>query len=93
MNPACTCCAPVCCAAQQGNRHFQAQEFKQAAAAYSQALGLSLEDTSLTAVLLCNRAAAQHAAGNFLDAITDCCMAQQLDPHNPRALQVCLAVA
>lgn len=73
---------------QQGNRSFQAQNYQQAAAAYSEALALGVDDTSLTAVLLCNRAAAQHAAGQFLDAIADCCLAHQLDPKNPRALQV-----
>lgn len=75
---------------QQGNRHFQAQEYQQAAAAYSQALALGVDDTSLTAVLLCNRAASQHAAGQYLDAIADCCLAHQLDPKYPRALQVCM---
>lgn len=78
----------VVTALQQGNRHFQAQEYQQAAAAYSQALALGAGDNSLTAVLLCNRAATQHAAGQFLDAIADCCLAHQLDPKYPRALQV-----
>jgi tetratricopeptide (TPR) repeat protein len=78
---------------QQGNRHFQAQEYQQAAAAYSRALALRLDDASLTAVLLCNRAASQHAAGHYLDAIADCCLAHQLDPQYPRALQVRLQAA
>lgn len=94
----CPCCASVlrpalCCLVscplQQGNRHFQAQEYKQAAAAYSQALSLGVDDAALAAVLLCNRAASQHAAGQYLDAIADCCLAHQLDPKYPRSLQVC----
>jgi DnaJ family protein C protein 7 len=73
---------------QQGNRHFQAQEYQQAAAAYSQALALGVDDAALAAVLLCNRAASQHAAGQYLDAIADCCLAHQFDSKYPRALQV-----
>lgn len=73
---------------QRGNRCFQAQDYEGAAAAYSQALALGVPDANLSAVLLCNRAAAQHAAGQYLDAIADCCLAHQLDAKYPRALQV-----
>jgi tetratricopeptide (TPR) repeat protein len=75
-------------ALQRGNRHFQAQEYQQAAAAYTRALGLGIPDASLSAVLLCNRAASQHAAGQYLEAIADCCAAHKLDAKYPRALQV-----
>jgi tetratricopeptide (TPR) repeat protein len=73
---------------QKGNRCFQAQQYKAAADAYTQALALQADDASLNAVLLCNRAAALHSCGQHLEAIADCCLAEQLDPHSTRALQV-----
>jgi predicted TPR repeat methyltransferase len=73
---------------QRGNRSFQAQQYTAAAEAYTQALALGADDAGLNAVLLCNRAAAMHSAGHHLEAVADCCLAEQLDPRSTRALQV-----
>ncbi|WIA14404.1 hypothetical protein OEZ85_002930 [Tetradesmus obliquus] len=72
---------------QRGNAAYQAQQYRQALEAYSDALALNVEEPTLNAVLLCNRAAALHACGQYLEAIADCCMAAQLDGKYPRVLQ------
>ena len=41
-------------------------------------------DPALAAVLHCNRAAAHHACGRYLDALADCACAAALDPGYPR---------
>lgn len=76
---------PACL--QNGNRSFQARQYQAAAEAYSEALALAADDAGLNAVLLCNRAAALHASGRHLEAIADCCLAEQLDGRSTRALQ------
>lgn len=73
---------------QRGNAAYQAQQYRQALEAYSDALALNVEEPTLNAVLLCNRAAALHACGQYLEAIADCCMAAQLNGKYPRVLQV-----
>lgn len=73
---------------QRGNAAFQAQQYRQAHDAYSEALALNIQEPTLNAVLLCNRAAALHACGQYLDAIADCCLAAQLDDKYSRVLQV-----
>eukprot|EP00775_Hariotina_reticulata_P003705 gene3705-3968_t len=72
---------------QRGNRLYQAQHYQQALEAYSAALAISHSDRSFKAVVLCNRAAALHSCGQYLDAIADCCAAAELDCNYPRALQ------
>ena len=64
-----------------GNAAFQAQRFEEAVQHYSAGLdaGAAREDAGLGAVLLCNRAAALHACGRFLDALADCWRAEALD--------------
>jgi DnaJ family protein C protein 7 len=73
---------------QRGNAAYQAQQYRSALEAYSEALALNIQEPALNAVLLCNRAAALHACGQYLEAIADCCMAAQLDDKYPRVLQV-----
>ncbi|KAF6253925.1 hypothetical protein COO60DRAFT_1642782 [Scenedesmus sp. NREL 46B-D3] len=72
---------------QRGNAAFQAQQYRQAHDAYSEALALNIQEPTLNAVLLCNRAAALHACGQYLDAIADCCLAAQLEDKYSRVLQ------
>eukprot|EP00879_Flechtneria_rotunda_P025199 GHRR01026767.1.p1 GENE.GHRR01026767.1~~GHRR01026767.1.p1 ORF type:complete len:352 (+),score=132.55 GHRR01026767.1:740-1795(+) len=73
---------------QHGNRYYQSQQCQHAQQAYTEALALAIEDPSFNAVLLCNRAAAHHSNGQYLDAIADCYMAAELDDKYPRVLQV-----
>jgi tetratricopeptide (TPR) repeat protein len=73
---------------QRGNAAYQVQQYREAHKAYSQALALNIEEPTLNAVLLCNRAAALHACEQYLEAIADCCVAAQLDDKYPRVLQV-----
>ena len=74
---------------QSGNRAYQAGEYKKAYKAYSEALQLEVKDATFRAVLHCNRAAALHGLGCYLDAIADCYAAAHLDASYPRVLQVC----
>ncbi len=64
-----------------GNSAFQAQRFEEAAAHYSAGLeaGAAVDEPTLAAVLHCNRAAAHHACGRYLDALADCYRAEALD--------------
>ena len=82
------CCCGTNLTLQRGNRHYQSQQYKDAHQSYSEALALNVEDPTFNAVLLCNRAAALHSMGQYLEAIADCCMAAKLDDKYPRVLQV-----
>lgn len=46
-----------------------------------------MEDVAFNAVLYCNRAAAHHAVGKYVDAIADCFTAAALDASYVRVLQ------
>ena len=69
-----------------GNSAFQAQRFEEAAAHYSAGLeaGAAGDEPTLVAVLHCNRAAAHHACGRYLDALADCYRAEALDASYAR---------
>ncbi|PRW59069.1 Chaperone dnaJ isoform B [Chlorella sorokiniana] len=69
-----------------GNSAFQAQRFEEAAAHYSAGLeaGAAGDEPTLAAVLHCNRAAAHHACGRYLDALADCYRAETLDASYAR---------
>lgn len=73
-------------AKQAGNAAFQAQRFDEAAAHYSAGLGSGAagDEPTLAAVLHCNRAAAHHACGRYLDALADCYRAEALDASYAR---------
>ena len=72
---------------QAGNAAFQQQRHQQAADEYSRAIDMKAEDDAFNAVLYCNRAAAHHAMGKFIDAIADCFTAAALDASYVRVLQ------
>lgn len=72
---------------QAGNTAFQQQRHQQAADEYSRAIGVKVEDDAFNAVLYCNRAAAYHAVGKYVDAIADCFTAAALDASYVRVLQ------
>eukprot|EP00877_Chromochloris_zofingiensis_P007902 jgi/Chrzof1/3365/Cz12g22140.t1 len=72
---------------QLGNRSYQAKQYKQAYKHYTEALQVKVEDATFNAVLYCNRAAALHSLGQYIDAIADCCIAAHLDATYPRVLQ------
>lgn len=57
---------------QEGNAHFQGKRWSEAAESYSKALDIEPSNTRLTAVLLCNRAAARKEENQYLEAIQDC---------------------
>ena len=72
---------------QAGNAAFQQQRHKQAADEYSRGIDVKVEDKAFNAVLYCNRAAAHHASGRYIDAIADCFTAASLDASYVRVLQ------
>ena len=72
---------------QAGNAAFQQQRHQQAADEYSRAIDIKVEDAAFNAVLYCNRAAAHHAVGKYVDAIADCFTAAALDASYVRVLQ------
>ena len=72
---------------QAGNAAFQQQRHQQAADEYSRAIDMKVEDDAFNAVLYCNRAAAHHAMGKYIDAIADCFTAAALDASYVRVLQ------
>lgn len=72
---------------QAGNAAFQQQRHQQAADEYSRAIDMKVEDDAFNAVLYCNRAAAHHALGKYIDAIADCFTAAALDASYVRVLQ------
>lgn len=72
---------------QAGNAAFQQQRHQQAADEYSRAINMQVEDDAFNAVLYCNRAAAHHAMGRYIDAIADCFTAAALDASYVRVLQ------
>ena len=72
---------------QAGNAAFQQQRHQQAADEYSRAINMKVEDDAFNAVLYCNRAAAHHAMGKYIDAIADCFTAAALDASYVRVLQ------
>lgn len=79
-------------AKRAGNAAFAAGRYEEATLHYTAGLvaGASVPHTinaDLAAVLHCNRAAAHHAAGRFVDAIADCCAAEALDPGYARPRQ------
>ena len=75
------------CMWQAGNTAFQQQRHQQAADEYSRAINVKVEDDAFNAVLYCNRAAAYHAVGRYVDAIADCFTAAALDASYVRVLQ------
>lgn len=72
---------------QAGNAAFQQQRHQQAAEEYSRAINMKVEDDAFNAVLYCNRAAAHHTMGRYIDAIADCFTAAALDASYVRVLQ------
>lgn len=72
---------------QAGNTAFQQQRHQQAADEYSRAISVKVEDDAFNAVLYCNRAAAYHAVGRYVDAIADCFTAAALDASYVRVPQ------
>jgi len=74
-------------AKRAGNAAFAAGAYEGAASHYSAGLAAAAPSPPLNAVLHCNRAAAHHAAGRYVDAIADCCAAEALDPGYARPRQ------
>lgn len=72
---------------QAGNKAFQQQRYQQALDEYSAALAASTDDPGVNAVLHCNRAAALHALGKYVEAVADCFVAAELDPGYMRVHQ------
>ncbi|XRB02952.1 chaperone protein DnaJ [Pycnococcus provasolii] len=73
-----------------GNAAYHQGKYKEAHAEYTAALSAASGEAAeprLRAVLHCNRAAASHAMGKYVEAVADCCAALHLDARYPRAYQ------
>lgn len=72
---------------QAGNNAFHQQQYAAAIQHYDAALSLGVQDARLAAVLHCNKAAALHEQGQYVDAVVQCCVAESHDPGYSRAFQ------
>ncbi|KAF7471426.1 Hypothetical predicted protein [Marmota monax] len=78
---------------EEGNRHFQSQDYKAATKSYSQALKLT-KDKSLLATLYRNRAACGLKMESYVQAASDASRAADWTKHPERptlALKPCLS--
>lgn len=81
------CISHVCILTQAGNNAFHQQQYAAAIQHYDDAIALGVADARMTAVLHCNKAAALHEQGQYVDAVVQCCMAESHDPGYARAFQ------
>ncbi len=72
---------------QAGNNAFHQQQYTQAIQHYEAALALSIDDPRLAAVLHCNKAAALHEQGHYIEAVVQCCIAESYDGGYSRVYQ------
>lgn len=72
---------------QAGNNAFHQQQYAAAIQHYDAAIALGVDDARLAAVLHCNKAAALHEQGQYVDAVVQCCVAESHNPGYSRAFQ------
>lgn len=71
---------------EDGNYEYNRKKFKEAIAAYTEAIKVKCDDAHLNAILYTNRATAQICLGNNRSALNDATAARKLEPTYMKAL-------
>eukprot|EP00731_Ephydatia_muelleri_P019025 Em0011g1065a len=72
---------------EEGNYLFKQKKYKEATAAYSEAIRQKCEDPATNAILYCNRAAMEYHLGNYRSSLMDCKQARKFKPDHFKQLQ------
>ncbi|KAL5486492.1 hypothetical protein EMCRGX_G018980 [Ephydatia muelleri] len=71
---------------EEGNYLFKQKKYKEATAAYSEAIRQKCEDPATNAILYCNRAAMEYHLGNYRSSLMDCKQARKFKPDHFKAI-------